>query len=92
MGGGLTSAKAGFRSIRGLISSSWAVKDGEFTLAIGVPANTTATVYVPAADAASVKETGKPAAEAEGVKLLHSDGPETVFEVQSGNYIFTVKQ
>ena len=46
------------------------MKDGEFTLDITIPANTTATVYVPAANAAAVQESGKPAAEAEGAFTL----------------------
>ena len=67
------------------------MKDGTFTLDITMPANTTATVYVPAADAAAVQESGKPAAESEGVKLLRAGGGEAVFEVQSGNYRFSTK-
>ncbi len=91
VGGGLTSASGSLRSIRGLISSSWSVKDGLFTLDVTVPANTTATVYVPAANPAAVQESGKPAAESEGVKLLKAEGGEAAFEVQSGSYRFTVK-
>jgi len=91
VGGGLTSACASLRSIRGLIASSWTTKDGAFTLDIKVPANTTATVYMPAASAASVQESGKPAAESEGVKLLRAEGGEVVFEVQSGKYRFAAK-
>jgi alpha-L-rhamnosidase len=75
--------------MRGPIASSWAVKDGVFTLDITLPANTTATVCVPAANAAAVQESGKPAAEAEGVKLLRTESGEAVFEVQSGVYRFT---
>ena len=91
VGGGLTSASASLRSIRGLIASSWTLKDGTFTLSIKIPTNTTATVYVPAADAATVQESGKPAADAEGVKPLRSENGEAVFEVQSGEYQFTAK-
>jgi alpha-L-rhamnosidase len=96
-GGGLTSASARLRSIRGLIASSWAVKDGVFTLDLTIPANTTATVCVPAVDhgymvpAAAVQESGKPAAESEGVKFLRAENGEAVFEVQSGVYRFTVR-
>ena len=91
VGGGLTSACGSLRSIRGLITSSWAVKNGLFSLEVTLPANTTATVYVPAANAAAVQESGKPAAESVGVKLLRAEGGEVVFEVQSGSYTFTVK-
>jgi alpha-L-rhamnosidase len=88
-GGGLTWAKASLRSIHGPIASSWAVKDGVFTLDITIPANTTATVYVPAAGADAVRESGKLAAEAEGVKFVRAENGEAVYEVQSGSYKFT---
>ena len=58
------------RSIRGPIASSWKLKDGELTLDVTIPANTTATVYVPAARRDAVQESGKPAAKAEGVKFF----------------------
>ena len=51
-------------------------------------ANTTATVYVPTADARSVTESGAPAATAAGVKFLRMEGGAAVFEVASGDYHF----
>jgi alpha-L-rhamnosidase len=90
-GGGLTWAKASFRSIRGPISSTWSRESGGFTLDITIPANTTATVYLPAANADALRESGKPVVEAEGVTLLRSEGGETAFEVQSGVYRFSVR-
>jgi alpha-L-rhamnosidase len=87
-GGGLTAEAASYQSIRGRIASAWTIKDGTMTLDVTIPANVTATVYVPAADAASVTESGKPAATAEGVKLLRSEAGQAVFAVQSGSYRF----
>jgi alpha-L-rhamnosidase len=92
VGGGLTAVTASYDSIRGRIASAWTLKDGAFTLEITIPANVTATVYVPAKDAAAVTESGKPAASAEGVKLLRVEGGEAVFAVQSGKYTFAAKQ
>jgi alpha-L-rhamnosidase len=91
VGGGLTSASATLRAMPGLVASSWAVKDGTLALDVTLPANTTATVYVPAAKSAAVLESGKPAAESEGVKPLRTENGEAVFEVQSGVYRFTVR-
>ena len=45
--GDLTSAKASYDSVRGRIVSDWKIKDGRFDLTVTIPANTTATVYVP---------------------------------------------
>ena len=53
-----------------------------------VPVNTTATVYVPAKDAAAVTEGDKPAAQAEGVKFLRMEGHAAVYEVGPGSYRF----
>jgi hypothetical protein len=55
---------------------------------VEIPANTTATVFVPARDAASVTEGGRPADQAEGVRLLRVDGGAAVFAVGSGAYRF----
>jgi alpha-L-rhamnosidase len=55
---------------------------------VTIPVNTTATVYVPAKDAAGVTESGKPAAKAEGVKVLQMENDAAVFAVGSGHYHF----
>jgi len=57
-------------------------------LTVEVPANTVATVYVPASDPAKVRESGKAAAQARGVKFLRAEPGYAVFEVGSGRYEF----
>ncbi len=64
--GGLTSARAAYDSVRGRIVSDWKIKDGRFSLTVTIPANTTATVYVPAASSAAIMEDSKPAADCGG--------------------------
>jgi hypothetical protein len=51
--GDVTSAKANYRSAYGLISSDWKKQDKAFDLTVNIPANTTASVYLPV-DAASI--------------------------------------
>ncbi|MHB1033198.1 MAG: family 78 glycoside hydrolase catalytic domain [Pirellulales bacterium] len=92
VGGGLTQAKASYDSIRGRIATDWKVENGTFRLKVTIPANTTATVYIPAKDAAAVTESGRPAAEAEGVKFLRAEGGEAVYEVGAGEYEFRSKE
>ena len=87
--GGLTSAEASYDSVRGRIVSDWEVKGGRFDLKVTIPANTTATVYVPTAASTTVKEGGKPAADAVGIKFLRVEDGRSRFEVGSGNYHFT---
>ncbi len=88
-GGKLTEASGQFRSVHGLITSAWTSVNGSFTLTATIPTNTTATVYVPAKDAASVRESGKPASGAEGVSFLRLENGAAVFAVQSGRYQFS---
>ena len=87
-GPGLTEARARFDSIHGSIASEWKLKDGRLDLTVVVPANTTATVRLPAKDPSAVTESGKPAASAEGVKALPPGEGEAVFEVGAGEYRF----
>ena len=87
-GGGLTWAKAKYQSVRGEIEVEWEAEDGAFKLEVTVPANATATVYVPTSDPASVTEGGTDARRAEGVRFLRSEGGYAVYEVGSGTYSF----
>jgi alpha-L-rhamnosidase len=59
-----------------------------FRWKVTIPANTTATVYVPAAGVGSVTENGKPATQARGVSLMTTENGRAVFRVGSGNYSF----
>lgn len=90
--GDLKWAKAHHRTMYGMIKSSWKLDGGKFALDIEIPANTTASVYVPAALANDVTEGGKPAAQAEGVKFVRIEGDRAVFEVGSGVYAFEAKR
>lgn len=94
-GGGVTWAKGHYDSIRGRIASEWTwsgtARRSGFELAVTVPANTTATVYIPAAGATQVTESGQPLAKARGVQFLRLEAGHVVVAVESGNYRFAVK-
>ncbi len=51
-GHGLDAAHGAYDSLRGQIVSDWRRDESGFTLKVTIPANTTATVYVPAQDSA----------------------------------------
>jgi alpha-L-rhamnosidase len=87
----LTYAKVTYNSIHGLIVSNWERTGDQLTMEVTIPANTTATIYVPAADPGRVTESGKPATQAPGVKALSSEASAAVFAVESGTYKFTSK-
>ncbi|MBL7261629.1 alpha-L-rhamnosidase [Paractinoplanes lichenicola] len=85
-GGGLTSARATYKSRYGQFVSGWKLDaKGQMTLDVTVPGNTTATVEIPAASRWAVTEGGKPAA-----GFVRMSGTTAVFEVGSGTYKFAV--
>ncbi|HEX2971292.1 MAG TPA: family 78 glycoside hydrolase catalytic domain [Tepidisphaeraceae bacterium] len=89
--GDLTSAKATVDSLYGPISSDWKIEGDRLAWSIQVPANATATVYVPTRDGQSVTESGKPAGEAPGVRFVRMTDNAAVYEVGSGHYSFEAK-
>jgi alpha-L-rhamnosidase len=72
-----------------LIKSSWKKDNSLFTLKVTIPVGATATVFIPAKDAARVSEGGKLASAAESVKFLRMERGAAVFAIGSGNYDFT---
>jgi alpha-L-rhamnosidase len=72
----------------GKIVSNWKREGEKLTIEVVIPPNSTATIFVPAKDAASVTESGKPAGEAKGVKFLRMENNAAVYAVGSGNYQF----
>ncbi len=86
---GLTYVNASYKSIYGRIVSNWRRDKGNFKWDVTIPANTTATVYVPAKDVTSVTESGQPIDIAQGVKFLRMEEGRAVFEAGSGTYEFS---
>ena len=86
--GDLTFVRSSHRSLYGMIGSDWKIDGGAFEWIVAVPPNTTATVYVPAKDAATVTEGNGPAADAKGVRFLRMDGGAAVYSLGSGTYAF----
>ena len=91
-GGGVTWARGHYDSPCGRIVSDWRQGgDGrEFTLRVTIPPNTTAEVFLPSDDAARLREGDRAAESVVGVRRLRSGAGETVLEVASGGYEFTV--
>ena len=90
--GQMTSAKGYFDSPYGRINSNWKVANKVLTYSATVPANTTATLYLPASSEKAVKESGKPAGQTKGVTFIRYENGKAVYELKSGEYQFTVPQ
>jgi hypothetical protein len=86
--GDLTWAKARYRSIRGEIATSWRRKDGKFTLEVTVPANTSATLLLPAKRAEGVTESGKPIEGNADVKFVHMENDRAKYQISNGRFKF----
>ncbi|MGD0767827.1 MAG: family 78 glycoside hydrolase catalytic domain [Tepidisphaeraceae bacterium] len=87
--GDLTWVKADYDSLHGRIVSQWEYKDARLSMHVVIPANTTATIYVPTRDAATVLEGGAPATRSVGLVFLRMENGAAVFHAGSGVYDFT---
>ena len=85
----VTWCNASYDSIRGRIVSDWKSEGGKFTLAVTIPANTTATVIIPTTSPDAVTESGQLAIKSEGVTFLRAEPATVVYQVGSGTYQFT---
>ncbi|MFK5972221.1 MAG: alpha-L-rhamnosidase C-terminal domain-containing protein [Flavobacteriaceae bacterium] len=74
-----------YESPYGTIESNWQKKDDVLTMNVVIPANTTATVYVPGKN---VTESGMSAENSEGVDFNKNENGVNIFNVKAGEYNF----
>jgi alpha-L-rhamnosidase len=89
--GNLDWARARYDSIHGPIESDWKRSVKGLELRVSIPANTTATVELPARSPGAITESGKPLSEAVGVKFLRMEGTRAVVAIDSGDYSFVAQ-
>ncbi len=81
-----------YESAYGQIVSNWEYRDGQFLYHAIVPANTTATIYLPVAEGAAVTVNGKAASAVskatDGLEYLGTVDGAAAFEAVSGTYDF----
>ncbi len=87
-GGDVTWAKGSVDSPHGKIATSWKVTGSEFDLDVTIPANTTATVFIPTNQEGSVLEGGVSAGQAPGVSALGVQNGFARYTVGGGVYHF----
>lgn len=86
--GDITSAKGSFHSPYGWITTDWKKENKIFSLQVQIPANTIATVYVPAKASSKIYMNGEIISSS---KIKIKDGV-AVIETGSGEYNFEVKE
>jgi alpha-L-rhamnosidase len=92
IGGGFTYASASLDTYYGKVANSWKVTDGKLSMEVEIPANTTATVFIPAENANTLKENGKDLSQANDIKVKGTEGAYVVLELGSGVYHFEVQK
>jgi alpha-L-rhamnosidase len=86
---GLGRAAGSVPTAAGPLHVSWQRRRAGLTLAVTVPANATALVFVPASAPSSVRESGRAVNGAPGVTSVTPDNGSIVVGVGSGSYRFT---
>lgn len=89
---GITHAEGYYDSMYGRISSRWQYTDSGIRYEFTVPANTTASLYLPAPAVSFISENGKPLKKASGVRYVSADKELHHLELASGFYQFDIKQ
>lgn len=86
--GQMTHAEGYYDSMYGRISSAWKKEAGKLTYQATVPANTTATLYLPAASEKGITEGGQPVKQSKGVTFIKFENGKAVYKLVSGSYSF----
>ncbi|MES2275503.1 MAG: family 78 glycoside hydrolase catalytic domain [Bacteroidota bacterium] len=86
--GDVTWARANYQSPYGVISSNWKKTAGKFELKVSIPANTTAVVYIPARDIASIGLGDKGNKNRKGMQFIAYKNGKVAVAIGSGDYTF----
>jgi alpha-L-rhamnosidase len=78
--GDLNYVNAWHDALYGRIKSSWKREQGKLTMEVSIPANTTATIYIPTRSVDSILESGRP--------FIGEENGKAVFRVVSGKFQF----
>lgn len=88
IGGNFTNASASLKTYYGTVSSGWKIDADKILMDVIIPANTTATIYLPTSNAGAVMESGK--ALSADIKVNGVEDGYVVVNVGSGEYHFEV--
>jgi alpha-L-rhamnosidase len=87
----LTNVSAELLTNYGKLSSKWKIENDILYLDVEIPANTTATIYIPAAEGQITLESGKEFSSNSGFNVKGKADGYTIVETGSGVYHFVVK-
>ncbi len=79
-------ARTSYQSIRGNISTFWRREEGGLDFEVQVPCNTKATIVVPAAESATITESGRDIKTHPDLRVVERSNDAVVLEAGSGTY------
>ena len=88
--GKLTYSRASFESSYGTIASGWERKDGKVIIKVMIPANTSATIILPAESQDKVTEEGKALSQNVYLKDIRTSDNKLTMQAGSGEYTFEI--
>lgn len=89
IGGGFTNAGATYLTPYGKLSAGWRIENDSLVVDAAIPANTTATVYIPATSADAINEGGKALSASKEVQIAGKEKEYIVLKAGSGTYRFS---
>jgi alpha-L-rhamnosidase len=92
IGAGLSKASATLQTYYGELSSGWKTDNGNITLDVEIPSNTTANIYIPATNAGAVTEGGVALQSVKDLQVTGTEDGYVVVKAGSGKYHFEVKK
>lgn len=92
LGDGLSQAAASLQTYYGKVSAGWKKENGNVSLDIEIPANTTANVFIPAANAGAVSENGAALSSLKDAQVTGTANGYVELKLGSGIYHFSAKQ
>jgi len=84
--------RCSYNSVRGRITSNWKRNGSQLTLEVEIPANTSAIVTVPTADAGRIQVNDPSDSSAIQAKLIRQVDGQADYEIGSGHYTFVSPQ
>ncbi len=89
--GDITNAKTSYHSPYGIIKSEWTRTGKALTLHLEIPFNSSAIVYLPTTDKASISESGKSVDQLKDIQYVGPENGKSLYKVGSGSYTFKLK-
>ena len=90
IGGGFTNASASLDTYYGKLSNSWKLESGKLSMDVEIPANATATIFIPADPSDTITEGGVVVSQSNELQLQKIENGYMPVKLGSGVYHFVV--